>query len=615
MGVGSELMFNVHVIFKDKKTTLQTNENKILLDLLRENDIDIPAPCGGKSRCGKCVIQVLSGSLNEPESHEKDVLGIDKINAGYRLSCMTKVAGDCDILVPDFSNEATIMTDLSGVEFMGNGIVNKLTISLDEPRVHDQTSDLKRIQDKYGKCLFENNLSFLNKLPSLLRRYQFKPDMIFIEGMPADIPDSADKKDYFGIAVDIGTTTVAVYLYDFISRSPLDHVSFLNPQKPFGADVISRIDSCIQSEENLKKQRDIVVQQINNAINTLCKNNGLEQKDIYTAAFVGNTTMMHLFMGISPVNIASSPFIPVTVAMHRLKPSDSGIAINPNGVVYALPCISGYVGADTVGAVYATGMYKNDQVTVMCDIGTNGEIVLGNRDKLYTCSTAAGPAFEGANIKCGIGGVAGAIDKVQIKDDVIYTVIGGKKPSGICGSGIVDVIAEMIDKGIVDYTGRIVDPEELDENVSSAIAQRIVSYNGDNAFLLESASKTETKEDIIITQKDVRELQNAKAAIAAGILILIKKSGYTFDDIDSFYLAGGFGNYLKVSSACKIGLIPKELESKVKNAGNAAGAGALLFLSSEKSIEEVEEIKSKTEYIELSTDPDFSNQYIDCMFF
>lgn len=608
-------MFKVYVSFKDQQITLQSEENKVLLDLLRENEIDIPAPCGGKSKCGKCIVQVLSGKLNDVAAHEKDVLGKERINAGYRLSCMTKVLGDCSIIVPDFSNEATIMTDLSGVEFSGNGIVNKFTINLGKPNVHDQASDLERIQDKYGKCLFENNMRFLNQLPSLLRQSDFKVEMIFIDGMPADIPDQDSKKDYFGIAIDIGTTTVAVYLYDFVSKNPIDHVSFLNPQKPFGADVISRIDSCIQSEENLKRQSELVILHVNNAIGTLCKNNGLSTNDIYTMAFVGNTTMMHLFMGISPVNIASSPFIPVTVAMHRLKPSDLGITINPNGLIYALPCISGYVGADTVGAVYATGMHKNNKITVMCDIGTNGEIVLGNRDQLYTCSTAAGPAFEGANIKCGIGGVAGAIDKVKIDTDVVYTTIGNKKPTGICGSGIVDVIAEMLDEGIIDYTGRIVDQDELDETVPTAVADRIINFSGDNAFLVESASKTGTKEDIIITQKDVRELQNAKAAIAAGILILIKASGYTFDDIDAFYLAGGFGNYLKVSAACKIGLIPKELESKVKNAGNAAGAGALLFISSEDSVREVEDIKNKTEYIELSTNPDFSNQYIDCMFF
>ncbi len=608
-------MFKVYVSFKDQQITLQSEENKVLLDLLRENEIDIPAPCGGKSKCGKCIVQVLSGKLNDVAAHEKDVLGKERINAGYRLSCMTKVLGDCSIIVPDFSNEATIMTDLSGVEFSGNGIVNKFTINLGKPNVHDQASDLERIQDKYGKCLFENNMRFLNQLPSLLRQSDFKVEMIFIDGMPADIPDQDSKKDYFGIAIDIGTTTVAVYLYDFVSKNPIDHVSFLNPQKPFGADVISRIDSCIQSEENLKRQSELVILHVNNAIGTLCKNNGVSTNDIYTMAFVGNTTMMHLFMGISPVNIASSPFIPVTVAMHRLKPSDLGITINPNGLIYALPCISGYVGADTVGAVYATGMHKNNKITVMCDIGTNGEIVLGNRDQLYTCSTAAGPAFEGANIKCGIGGVAGAIDKVKIDTDVVYTTIGNKKPTGICGSGIVDVIAEMLDEGIIDYTGRIVDQDELDETVPTAVADRIINFSGDNAFLVESASKTGTKEDIIITQKDVRELQNAKAAIAAGILILIKASGYTFDDIDAFYLAGGFGNYLKVSAACKIGLIPKELESKVKNAGNAAGAGALLFISSEDSVREVEDIKNKTEYIELSTNPDFSNQYIDCMFF
>jgi uncharacterized 2Fe-2S/4Fe-4S cluster protein (DUF4445 family) len=609
-------MAKVFVNFKDQHYTLETEENKVLLDLLRENKIDIPAPCGGKSRCGKCTVQVVGGHVSDMTEHEKNILGKERTDAGYRLSCMTKVLGDCRVIVPDFSSQAAIMTDLSGITFTGNGIVNKLTIELNKPNVHDQVSDLERISQKCSIKLFENNPVFLNKLPKLLRQQDFKPKAVFIEGMLADIPDSNRKNDCFGIAVDIGTTTVAVYLYDFVSKAPLDQMSFLNPQKAFGADVISRIDSCIQSEENLIRQKNLITDGINRSIETLCNKNGLEKEDIYTVSVAGNTTMMHLFMGISPVNIAFSPFIPVTTAMHRLKPADVGIAINPNGLVYALPCISGYVGADTVSAVYAVGMHKKDKVSLLCDIGTNGEIVLGNRDGLYSCSTAAGPAFEGANIKCGIGGVNGAIDKVKINETVEYTVIGGnKKPIGICGSGVVDVIAEMLDKGIIDYTGRIVDKEELDDSVSDDIKNRIITYNGDNAFLVETASKTGTSEDIIITQKDVRELQNAKAAIAAGISILTKESGYSYDDIDVFYLAGGFGNYLKIASACKIGLIPKELEGKIKEAGNAAGAGALLFLSSEDSVKETSEIKNLTRYIELSTNPDFSNQYIDCMFF
>jgi len=324
---------------------------------------------------------------------------------------------------------------------------------------------------------------------------------------------------------------------------------------------------------------------------------------------------MHLLAGISPANIAASPFIPVTTALHRFKPTDLGLAINPRGLVYVLPCISGYVGADTVAAAYACGMHDNEKVTILCDIGTNGEIMLGDKNRLYSCSTAAGPAFEGANIKYGIGGIEGAIDKVTINDTVAYTVIGDIKPVGICGSGIVDVIAEMLGKDIIDYTGRIVDRDELEGRVSDDLLNRLTTRNGESVFILEFAENTGIGEDIVITQKDVRELQNAKAAIAAGILILIKESGFTFNDIDVFHLAGGFGNYLRLSSACKIGLIPKELENKVRNAGNAAGAGALLFLSSEESIDKVREIKQKTKYIELSTNPHFSNAYIDSMFF
>ncbi len=607
------IMYEIKVRFKNKELLLKTIEKKILLDLLRENVIDIPAPCGGKGRCGKCIIQVIHGTLSEPSDHEQTILGKERIQAGYRLSCMAKIVSDCSIIIPDITEDAEILTDLKNIELSDDGIVNKLTITLNKPAVHDQKSDLERLESTYGKCLFSDNISFIADLPKILRSTGFQPDMITIEGQPADLLNTGSDFGYYGIAVDVGTTTVAVYLYDFRNNRPLDRISFLNPQRPFGADVISRIDSCIQSDENLYRQNYLIIQAVNDAVDKMCKRNGIINNEIYTVAFVGNTTMMHLLMKIPPVNIAASPFIPVTTMMHRLKPKDMNILINPNGLIYMLPCISGYVGADTIGAIYACSMHKKDSITIMCDIGTNGEIVLGDKNILYSCSTAAGPAFEGANIKCGIGGISGAIDTVKIKSNVEYTTIGGKKPIGICGSGIVDVIAQMLDVGIIDYTGRIVDIDEIE--LPENLCTRIITYNNDNAFIIEYAENSGTSENIIITQKDVRELQNAKAAITAGILTLIDTSGHTYDDIEAFYLAGGFGNYLKLESACKIGLIPKELEKKVIHAGNAAGAGALMFISMSDSVKEVEKIKALTKYIELSSNPDFTNRYIDCMFF
>ena len=309
-------MAKVFVNFKDQHYTLETEENKVLLDLLRENKIDIPAPCGGKSRCGKCTVQVVGGHVSDMTEHEKNILGKERTDAGYRLSCMTKVLGDCRVIVPDFSSQAAIMTDLSGITFTGNGIVNKLTIELNKPNVHDQVSDLERISQKCSIKLFENNPVFLNKLPKLLRQQDFKPKAVFIEGMLADIPDSNRKKDCFGIAVDIGTTTVAVYLYDFVSKAPLDQMSFLNPQKAFGADVISRIDSCIQSEENLIRQKNLITDGINRSIETLCNKNGLERRYLYgirrgkyhhDAFDYGNISGQYRFFAVYTRNNGNAP--------------------------------------------------------------------------------------------------------------------------------------------------------------------------------------------------------------------------------------------------------------------------------------------------------------------
>ncbi len=388
---------------------------------------------------------------------------------------------------------------------------------------------------------------------------------VLTNGINTDI--TADGKGY-GIAVDMGTTTVAAQLYNLETGEMLGTYGAANNQKSYGADVISR-------SEKYDEVHPIAIGQINDIINYF----GVAVNKVSIA---GNTIMQHFTLGLDPRPITVAPFTPVTTALEVKSGADLGIRADEARV---LPCISGYVGADIVMGIMATGIHKAQKPCILLDIGTNGEIVIGSREGIYCCSTAAGPAFEGANISCGMSGVDGAVSKVKIIDgNIQYETIGGKNPVGICGSGILDLVAELLKSGIIEESGYLEDDIVLCDGVT-------------------------------ITPKDIREVQLAKAAIAAGINVLLKKTGIKLEDIDSLYLAGGFGNYLDKNSACRIGLIPMELSDRIKPVGNTALAGCGMALINSKCEKEAVRIPQEANYIELSCDEDFRSEYIEQMMF
>jgi uncharacterized 2Fe-2S/4Fe-4S cluster protein (DUF4445 family) len=310
---------------------------------------------------------------------------------------------------------------------------------------------------------------------------------------------------------------------------------------------------------------------------------GITSEDIYTAVFTGNTTMLHLLLGLDAANMAVSPFIPVTTNLQYISSKALGLDINNCGMGVAFPGVSAYVGGDTVAAILSSGMYDKDEISLLVDIGTNGEIVLGGKEWLLACSTAAGPAFEGANIRNGVGGVTGAIDTVGAGPDFKYTTIGNANPVGICGSGIIDAIARLLDAELIDETGRLADEDEAEE-LGQAYSDRLAAIDGVRAFNLTTEGREGSGSQIVITQKDIRELQNAKAAIAAGIETLIKHSGIGHDMVKKVYLAGGFGSSINIESALKVGLLPRSLENKIEAIGNASGTGAAEGLLSENML-------------------------------
>jgi uncharacterized 2Fe-2S/4Fe-4S cluster protein (DUF4445 family) len=608
------------------KTGKQTHEivavqGQNLLGLLRDAHINVNSTCNGNGTCGKCKVKLLSGYLPVPSSNEAKVLGSKAIDTGYRFSCKYNIHSDIDILLEESGLEAQIVTEGRQRSILLQPIVTKENITLEKPSLSCQTADFERVIGDNFEVSISNlntyhisnhnlntqNIQLIRMIPEIIRQNDYNVTLIKMGNHLLGIEAGDTSKILYGVAFDIGTTTIAAYLIDLTTGKRLCVHSLLNPQRIFGADVISRIKHTLDTQTGLEEMQSLIISEINHCIEAMCEQVNISRTSIYAITFVGNTTMMHFLLKVSAKNIASAPFIPSITSMININTQELGIDINLSGIAYILPAVSAYIGADTVGAVLSTGIYQQEEISLLIDIGTNGEIVLGNRDNLYACSSAAGPAFEGANIRNGIGSVMGAINSVSLQLGINFSTIGNANPIGICGTGIVDGVAQMLAVGLIDETGRLDSDWKPASDEQSNISQYISIIDGMKALVLSG--------DIAITQKDIRELQNAKAAIAAGINVLVKQSGISFEDIKNVYLAGGFGTYINIDSALQIGLIPPQLKGRIQSVGNAAGQGAIEGLMSQDSLTQANMISKKIKYIELSASKDFNDFYIDCMMF
>ncbi|HBZ55514.1 MAG TPA: ferredoxin [Syntrophobacteraceae bacterium] len=416
----------------------------------------------------------------------------------------------------------------------------------------------------------------------------------------------------YGLAVDIGTTTVVGYLFDLNRGSIIAVNSALNDQAAHGSDVISRIDHALNAPDGLNQLQQAVFNTINHIIENLCAASGISSDDIYSFVMVGNTAMNHLFWGVSPRFLSRFPYNPLTVDTVSLPARDLGLRMNPSGLIVSLPLVSGFIGSDTIGVVLSTGLHRSRMPKLAIDIGTNGEIVLTDGKTMMASSCAAGPAFEGAHIQCGMRGCSGAIDHVVFADNRIHThVIDEVAAQGICGSGLVDAIAGMLREGIVDGSGRFSSPEKL-RNPAYAPWVRQGHFT---ELILNGQDPPPRGSEIVITQKDIREFQLAKGAMTAGIRILMDKLGLQDKDIREVYLAGAFGNYVQPGSALAVGLLPAFHNARITQVGNAAGSGAKMALLSTASLTEAMAISRRIEYLELAKAPQFQQEFVKGMVF
>jgi len=621
----------IRITFLPDEKNIEVNKGTSILEALEKAGISIDTPCGGKGICGKCKILVTKG-INPITPIEKKFLSEEEIRKGFRLACQTKVFEDSIIKVPlkirlDFNKLFTSKSkgDIHHIKksFSLKSNLRKVFLDLEKPSLDDQSSDWQRIKDKLSLMKIENisnlkvPIEILKKITNLIRRADFRVTVTLQNNEIIDVECGNTTESSYGIAFDIGTTTVVGYLVDLRTGEELSTVAKANPQVIHGDDIISRIEFVQKQKDGLEKLQREIVNTLNEIIRETIQKAGIDKNNIYETVIVGNTCMHHLFLGLDPSTIAPSPYIPVIEESFNLKAKDiPEFVLNPTANIYILPNISAFIGADIVAGVLSTSMWRGEKIVLFVDLGTNGEVVLVSKKKLWACSTAAGPAFEGARISSGMRAAEGAIDKVKMDNkSFAYRVIKDGKVRGICGSGLIDLIAELLKLGLINKSGKLIDREECKSELSEEIRKRIIRDKEGNKFLLVKEKETENGKPIYLTQRDIRELQLAKAAIFAGIKILLKEVGISPEDIQEILLAGAFGNFINKESARRIELIPHLPLGRIKFVGNAAGTGAEIALFSIKMREVSQEISKKVKYIELSSRPDFQEEFIKAMSF
>lgn len=561
-----------------KTTAVQAAKGERLIEALTRAGISVSAPCGGRCFCGKCLVRVI-GDVSPIIDAERKFISQKRLDAGWRLACACMIEGDAKVFAEE--SHASVLVDGISGDVTLDPPAHAAEVKCEKPALDDPKSDAQRLADALGIDETFIDERAVSTAPEALRMGKTAWCAMFEDEVKGVY---GQKPTMFGCAVDIGTTTMAAYLVDLSDGRQLASDSMLNPQKAFGGDVITRANYTMESADGLKTLAKLVRGGICEMLDNMCARTGVKADDIRHIVLVGNTIMMHLAAELCVKYIATLPFVPVYTRARHL-PAEMLEMPYPSATVTLGPCVAGYVGADTIAAALACNMDKSNEKLLLLDVGTNGEIVLKTDRGLWCCAAAAGPAFEGAHIKCGSGAVTGAIDSVRIVDDKPHvTTIGGAKATSICGSGIVSAVSEMLKAEIIDETGRM----EADYALT---------------------------DDVIICQKDVREVQLAKAAIAAGIEVLTEAAGIDIEDIDRLCLAGGFGNYIDHAAACGIGLIPPELEKRIASVGNAAGSGAKMLMMNREAMDRAEKMRRQMKYIELSASADFQERFAENMLF
>ena len=583
-------------------------KNESILACARQLGVGINNICGGKGTCHSCKVQVLSGTVSKPKSIEREVFKSRELNDGWRLACQAYPASDCKIAVPADSMTTPQRVQVEGleVEVTAEPSIRAYLLKMDAPSLEAPQADddrlLKALNQQHKLQCTRIDVGAMRNISDQLRSWNWKSQAVVRNSeLIAVLPP---KYRQLGLAIDLGTTKVAGYLVDLSDGRTLAANGIMNPQISYGEDIISRINRAVKSPEEGVKLQKLAVDAVNDVCAELYAEAGVKPEEIVEAVVVGNTAMHHLFLHLPVKQLVLSPFIPAVSRAIEIGADELGLNIAPGAYVHMLPNIAGFVGADHVSMLLATDAWRARGATLALDIGTNTEVSLIYRGKITTTSCASGPAFEGGHIKYGMRAASGAIERLRIDSGKIqYQIIDGVPPVGVCGSGILDALAQLYVAGIIDEGGRIMGNRP-----------RVRTYKGQREFILVSKEEREGKPAITITQNDVRELQLAKAAIRTGIQTLLETSGCEQDDIKQVIIAGAFGTYIDVASAIAIGMLPPLPLRRFRQVGNAAGAGARLALISLKSRAKAQAIASRVSYIELASSPDFQRTFLQASY-
>lgn len=581
--------------------------------------IILNTPCGGEGTCGKCRVEV-SGTAPHPCEAEKQRLSPQEIASGVRLACQLAVDRDMVISVPESTRffEQVVLTEGREREYRFEPNVRKRYVEMSAPTVEDLRSDVDRLKQSLQTDQSEDlqvDLWLTRELGSRLRAEGFKVTAV-LRGNEVECLESGDTTDaIWGVAFDVGTTTIVGCLVDLTNGQRAGTASRTNPQVHFGDDVVSRIHYIEEHPHGLQELNKRLMSCLNDIILELTRGAGVEPEEVYETTAVGNTTMTHILLGVDPSPIAHAPYVAVFRQAVDVRARSLGLDIHPNANLHVLPNIAGFVGSDTVGVILAAGMMHSEEPRIAIDIGTNGEVVVGNKDRLIACSCAAGPAFEGARIRYGMRATEGAISKVVLNEEIEVSVIGGGRATGICGSGVLDAVAELLRVGIIDESGRIASPEAVPDTVPDGLRRALAVDGGQPSVILVDGGSSRTGEPILLTQRDVREVQLAKGAMWAGTHVISAEFGLKPEEVSQVLLAGGFGNFIRRSNAKRIGLLPDLPTSRIEFIGNAAAVGARMALNCCGCRKEAEAISAKTEYVELANRADFQTLFMEAMMF
>ena len=599
------------VVVLPEALPLHAEHGQQLLDTLQGLRQFIPADCGGIGTCGKCRVQVLQGkpSLNDIERNQLTDLEIDQ---GVRLACQQRVEGDLWIALP-FRVETEDESKTRGVESLreyplDHGIT-KSAIAIPK----DAPADARSWLQVAG--LEPSETSLLRIVRSLARLRALEKETatcVYSEGHLLVLEEGDTCDEAFALAVDIGTTTIAAYLVSLVGEGVVAAASCANSQSRWGSDVMSRITAVTEKGSRLTEMQREVRDDINRLIAELCHRAKVRQQHIYRMCVVGNPTMACLMLGIHPVTLGMSPYAPLTTETIMFRPSDLHLSVPDTSRCVFAPCVSGYVGADLVAAAVATDMDCSEVPVFLLDVGTNGETLLGSRRGILAGSNAAGPAFEGARISQGMRASRGAIERVRIDYEGVHLgVVGQAPPAGICGSGLIDAVAALLDVGVLETTGKMLPPEEC----PPSLRDRLVETQGGFGFVLAAASESAIGIPVMLTQRDVREVQLATGAIAAGRRILCREAGLDECEIPRVLVAGAFGSHIDPVAAMRIGLLPKVPLERVESVGNAAGYGACMMAMNREAERRGREIAESTRYVEFARQAEFQDLFVESMLF